>query len=684
MKFPPLPANEDERLCRLTTLGVLDTGAEPVLDSFTDLASSVCGMPVALISLVDEERQWMKAAVGLPQGFQTSRTISFCGHAITSGEALFEIADAQADERFHDNPLVTGPLKVRHYAGAPLEMPTGERIGTLCVIGPQPGRLDETQRTLLVKLAASVVQVLMLREARQDLDARLRTERELRESEASFRALTNTIPQMVWSTAPDGQVSFVNERWFDFTGLTPQDAEATDWSRQVHPDDMPLAVRDWRACLASGEIFEAEYRLRHHTGTWRWVLARALPVHGEGGRLLRWLGTLTDIDDQKRAREELELANRRKDEFLAMLAHELRNPLAPLSTAAQVLRMAPGDAGRVLKAGELIARQVTHMTALVDDLLDVSRVTRGLVDIKRELLDLQQVVQESLEQTRPQLEARGHQLELSLPPAPVFVLGDPVRMLQVVSNLLNNAAKYTPEGGRIGLALAARGDKALLTVHDNGSGIDPQLLPQLFDLFTQAKRTPDRSQGGLGLGLALARSLARLHGGDITVHSEGPGSGSTFTVSLPLAQAPVMPVPSPAPEPLASSGRSLDIMVVDDNADAAEMLATWLSMQGHRAHVETGSTGALEAAQRSPAEVYILDIGLPEMDGYELARRLRASPRTRRATLVALTGYGQPLDMRQSREAGFDYHFVKPMSTARMATLLAQIAPSAAGSRAKA
>ncbi len=675
MQRPPALENEAQRLARLRELGVLDTEAEAVLDSFTELASAITGMPIALISLVDEDRQWFKSAVGFPQGGQTPRELSFCGHAIAADEEVFEVEDASRDPRFADNPFVEGMPHVAHYAGAPLVMPGGERIGTICVVDDRPGRLDERTRHLLSQLARSIVRVLLLRESERNLGARLKAESALRESEAKFRTMTEAMPQMVWSSRADGHHDFFNHNWYAFTGTVPGECDGDLWEGLVHPDDLPELLAHWRHCLATGEPYESACRLRHHDGEYRWVLGRACPVRDDGGHVIRWMGTCTDIHEQKRIQEELQESNQRKDEFLAMLAHELRNPLAPVSTAVQLLRLSADDPERVRRTSELIGRQVLHMSELVDDLLDVSRVTRGLVRIEHDTVNLQQVVNDALEQVRPQVEARAHAVHLQLPGVPVHVSGDRVRLVQVLANLLGNAAKYTPEGGRIEVELRAQAGQAQVSVKDNGSGIDPGLLPHVFDLFTQAKRTPDRAQGGLGVGLALVRSLVELHGGTVRAESAGKGQGSTFTVSLPLVEA-LQPAPAPVPPPPVAGHAGLKVMVVDDNADAAELLGLWLETQGYRVTVKTDARDALATARVDPADVYVLDIGLPEMDGNELARRLRADPRTRKATLIALTGYGQAQDILRSRESGFDHHFVKPADPTRLAVVIESLAPA--------
>lgn len=673
MKRPPVLKNEAQRLTRLRQLGVLDTEAEAVLDSFTELAAAITGMPIALITLIDDQRQWFKSAVGLAQGSQTPRELAFCAHAIAAGEDVFEVEDAALDPRFADNPLVEGAPHLAHYAGVPLVMPGGERIGTLCVIDSKPGLLDTHARQLLLRLARSVVRVLLLREREVNLGTRLKAESTLRDTEARFRAMTEATPQMVWSSRPDGYRDFFNTQWYEFTGAQPGSCDGQRWEALVHPDDLMQLLARWNHSLATGDAYECEFKLRHHAGEFRWLLGRARPVRDDAGRIIRWMGSCTDIHDQKRIQQELLDANHRKDEFLAMLAHELRNPLAPVSTAVQLLKMIADDPQRVRRTSELIGRQVLHMSQLVDDLLDVSRVTRGLVKIEQDTVNLQQVVQGALEQVRPQIAARDHQVNLQLPALPVHVRGDRVRLVQVLANLLNNAAKYTPDQGHIAVSLQAQGAFAVLSVQDDGAGIDPELLPHVFDLFTQAKRTPDRSQGGLGVGLALVKSLVELHGGTVQAESLGKGRGSIFTVRLPLVQV-MEPAPGEMPPPKAAEGHGLRVMVVDDNADAAELLGQWLSAQGHQVTVKTDARDALATARVDPAQVYVLDIGLPEMDGNELARRLRADPRTRKATLIALTGYGHTQDILQSRQSGFDHHFVKPADPQRLALVIASLA----------
>ena len=508
----------------------------------------------------------------------------------------------------------------------------------------------------------------------RDVTERKRFEEELRDSEQRFRTITNAMPQMVWTALPDGTIDYHNEQFYDFVGLAPGTGEGRAWAETLlHPDDRATGQATWMRSVASGTPYEMTYRLRHRSGEYRWILARALPLHNEAGAVIKWLGTDTDIHEKKLAEEALQEANHRKDEFLAMLAHELRNPLAPISAAAQVLRLAPGQPDRVRQYSEVISRQVNHMTTLVNDLLDVSRVTRGMVQLEMAEVDVKAVVTQAAEQVHPLIEAGRHALVVQLGPARACVLGDRARLIQVTANLLANAAKYTPAGGRIAVAVTPVDGKVRVEVTDNGSGIDAALLPQVFDLFVQGKRTPDRAQGGLGLGLALVKNIVAMHGGQVAARSEGPGRGSSFTVELPmLAQAAPVETARPEAAPAMPGRARRRILLVDDNVDAAQTLAALLDAAGHVVRTVNDPRAALAAAAAQQPDAFILDIGMPDIDGHALARQLRAQPALSGATYIALTGYGQASDRSSSREAGFDHHLVKPVEAEQLLALLEQ------------
>jgi signal transduction histidine kinase/ActR/RegA family two-component response regulator len=398
------------------------------------------------------------------------------------------------------------------------------------------------------------------------------------------------------------------------------------------------------------------------------MLARALDEMAE---VLQRKDTDRDLAEQK-----LRSADQRKDQFLAMLAHELRNPLAPISAAAQMIKLTnTSDDARLRQASEIIIRQVTHMASLVDDLIDVARVTRGLVTTDKKPQDIKLIVADAVEQVRPLIRARRHHLVVDTGGQNAFVLGDHKRLVQIVANVLHNAAKYTPEGGSIVLRLKIESEQIVITISDNGVGISADLLPYVFDLFTQAERTADRSQGGLGIGLALVKSIVELHGGSVTASSRGPGTGSVFVIRLPMlthqVQAAELKVlETPRVKPAAST---LRILIVDDNVDAAKILAMFLEADGHQVMVEHTSRRALERARLEVPDVCLLDIGLPDFDGYELARRIRKQPETARTLLIAVTGYDRKQDL-SARAAVFDHYFVKPIDTAKLTALLAEFA----------
>ncbi len=446
---------------------------------------------------------------------------------------------------------------------------------------------------------------------------------------------------------------------------------------RIHNEDFDAHVEAINRAISNCEsVDQITRRIRPDIGTTIWIRMKGGIVTDANGRSAGLRGILIDVSEQVVREQTLADASNRKDEFLAMLAHELRNPLAPIATAAQLLSLSSTDPKRVRSSSEIIARQVRHMTRLIDDLLDVSRVTRGLVELEVEPVAIKDIVNNAIEQARPLIETRMHELSLHVDSNPAVVMGDRIRLCQVVVNLLNNAAKYTPQGGKIGLDIAVDDGKVQIVVSDNGIGIDKTLLPQVFELFTQATRTPDRSQGGLGLGLALVQSLVKMHNGDVGAFSEGSGKGSRFSVTLPVLASSLKDGREQAEEPRVSprtNAERLSVMVVDDNVDAADMLADILRIDGHTVRVEYSSTAVLARTNNIPIDLYILDIGLPDLDGYELVRRLRAVPSNSHSVFVALTGYSQAHDKVLSRSAGFDHHMIKPVDLLHLDAVMRSI-----------
>jgi signal transduction histidine kinase len=394
------------------------------------------------------------------------------------------------------------------------------------------------------------------------------------------------------------------------------------------------------------------------------------------GRSLRYAVERGRIEGELRRRaEQLAEMDRRKDEFLATLAHELRNPLAPIRNSLRILRMPGGSGAAHERVHEMMERQVSHLVRLVDDLMEVSRITRGKIDLRKERLEAASVLGNAIEISRPHIEAAGHRLTVNIPSEPMMLEADPVRLAQAVANLLNNAAKYTEAGGQIWLTARREGDEAAVFVRDNGLGIPAEMLPRVFDMFTQVDRTLRRSQGGLGIGLALARTLVEMHGGRVEVRSDGPGRGSEFTIRLPLASRDPLPPEEATPAPReprepASAITPRRVLVVDDNHDAADSLGILLKFLGADVHIVYDGQSALEAIRSYRPAVVLLDIGMPGVDGHEVARQVRQEKTFKDVSLVALTGWGQEEDRRRSKAAGFDHHLVKPVAPDVLLALL--------------
>jgi two-component system CheB/CheR fusion protein len=496
----------------------------------------------------------------------------------------------------------------------------------------------------------------------------------LRLSDERFRHLTEAIPSIVWTAAPDGTITYANEKWFEFCGQ-PKVKPGQPWPEfESHPEDRERCAQEWARSIREGTKFQFEVRHRGRDGEYRWFVTRAVPWKNQAGAVIGWFGITTDIHEQKAIEERLHEADRRKDEFLATLAHELRNPLAPLRNSLEVMRRATEQGLPTDSPRSIMERQLTHMVRLVDDLLDLSRITRGRIELRLERLDLTSAVNDAVETCRPQIEHRAHRLSVVMPPEPLFVEGDRVRLAQVFTNLLSNAAKYSPPGNEIRVRAGQEDGQAVVRVWDSGIGIPPDLLPHVFDMFSQAVRSHELTQGGLGIGLSLVRGLVEQHQGTVEATSDGPGQGSEFVVRLPLT-----PATTPSPEAKRTDGAAPPvprrILVADDNKDAADSLTTMLSLMGHEACAAYDGLGAVETAATFRPDVIVLDVGMPRVDGYEAARRIRKEPWSNGVVLVALTGWGQEEDRARAKNAGFDHHLTKPASVDAIVRLITK-APS--------
>ncbi|HEX9918559.1 MAG TPA: ATP-binding protein [Pyrinomonadaceae bacterium] len=557
-----VPCNEAERIAVLHEYAILDTDPEECFDDIARLAAYICGTPIALVSLVDRKRLWFKATVGFPAR-ELPRESTFCTQAILQPEA-FIIKDAAADKRFAKNPYVVSPPHVRFYAAVPLVTRDGHALGVLCVIDHVPRTLDDEQHEALQVLARQTMTQIELRRnsnALTELNRRLdcemaerrRAEREREEMLASeqearaaseaneqrYRFLAESIPQQVWTAQPDGALDYVNQQTIEYFSRPDSELTGANWQQVIHPDDLDACLERWRRSLATGEVYEVEFRLRRGSdGDYRWHLGRALPMRDASGRIIRWFGTNTDIDDQKRLHRLAEEANRAKDTFLATVSHELRTPLTSMMGWAELLKLGMLDEKRQRHAIEVIESSARSQAQLIGDLLDISRIISGKLRLDVQPIELAPVIAAATDVVHPAAEAKSIQLVSRIGRGVGMVSGDPDRMQQVVWNLLSNAVKFTPAGGRVEVSLRRAGAQAEIVVTDDGAGINPEFLPHVFEHFRQADSTSTRKHGGLGLGLAIVRRLIELHGGTVAAESEGEGRGATFRINLPLLRRP--------------------------------------------------------------------------------------------------------------------------------------------------
>jgi PAS domain S-box-containing protein len=619
---------------------------------------------------------WHRSSVQIPRFAATCRQCTFQPGVGLPGRVWRSAGAAWIPDVVKDDNFPRGPVAAAeglHGAfGFPILLKE-EVLGVLEFFSAQIRQPDDDLLRMMTAIGSQIGQFI----------ERERAEEALRESEHRFRLMADTIPSVIWTAATDGRILYANERWFAYCGLTPE--ENDQWAERVlHPDDYQRCVETWTAALQLGAEYEIEVRNRRHDGVYRWFVTRAVPFRDSSGRIVQWFGTTTDIDDRKRAEQEnasllatLKEADLRKDEFLAMLAHELRNPLAPIRNAAHIFRANAPLAPELRWAAAVMDRQVRQMTRLVDDLLDVSRISRGKIELRKQLIDLAAVVDSAVEASRPLIEKWGHELAVSIPSEPILLEADMTRLAQVLSNLLNNAAKYTDQGGRIRLTAERQSRHVLIRVKDTGIGIPPDMLSSIFDTFTQVDRSLERSEGGLGIGLTLVQRLVEMHGGSVEARSDGPGTGSEFLVHLPIAEnvdgQRTQGAPGGEQEAMAPAARR--ILIVDDNADAADSLGVLLRMMGNEVYTAHDGLEAVGAAAAFQPDVALLDIGLPKLNGYEVARRIREQNGGSDMVLIALTGWGQEEDRRRSRAAGFNHHMTKPVEFGALQRLLAESNP---------
>jgi len=519
----------------------------------------------------------------------------------------------------------------------------------------------------------------------RDITDRKRAQQALTESEGQLRILADAVPQLVWMAEPDGHIFWYNQRWYDYTGTSPEQMEGWGWQSVHDPEVLPKVVERWRASIETGEPFEMEFPLKGADGAFRWFLTRVNPLRDSHGSIVRWFGTNTDVDGQRRTAEELREANRLKDEFLATVSHELRTPLTAILGWAHLLRSRQLDEPSATGALETIERNARAQSQLIDDLLDVSRIITGKLRLDVRQVDPASFIESAIEALRPAAEAKNVRIQKVMDTGVVSVAGDPSRLQQVVWNLLSNAIKFTPKGGRVQIRLERINSHIEIAVSDTGAGIKPEFLPHVFERFRQADQQTTRQHGGLGLGLAIVRHLVELHGGTVQAESPGEGQGATFVVNLPIVPVyqkdnlveRVHPaardtLPSyECPERL----EGLKVLVVDDEVDTRELFRVGISQCGAEVVTAGSAQEALEAIEAERPDLLVSDIGMPGEDGYELIRKVRALPAGRGGKIpaIALTAYARTEDRLRALRAGYQMHVSKPVELSELVAVMASL-----------
>jgi signal transduction histidine kinase/CheY-like chemotaxis protein len=666
------------RLAALARTGLLDSPAEPSFDRLARLAANFLGSPVALVSLVDAERQFFKSCIGLPEPWASRREAplshSFCKHVLATREPLV-INDARLHPLVKDNPAIAD-LSVIAYLGIPLAV-DDQVIGSFCVIDGNPRSWTDDEIALLRDLAESVITEIRLRSERDQL---VRQGEELRETRSRLQFALKSARMGTWDWDLVTHVLAASDTCKSNHGLTSDEPFTYDgWAAAVLDIDRPA----WRLAVAEAAAgnsdLNIEYRTRWPDGSVHWVCVQGSCLRDTTGRTVSMSGVSFNVDDRKQAEHDLQMLveqlqehDQQKNDFLATLAHELRNPLAAISNAVMLMSMSEAKEHRDYST-ETIKRQSNHLSRLIDDLLDISRINLGKIELRREIIDATTILDSAAQTVGTLVEGRKHTLDVAIDRGNLWVDADPTRLEQVVVNLLTNAAKYSENGGRIQLSANREDDMIVIRVKDAGIGIAPEKLPEMFRLFNQIDHSSTRSEGGLGIGLAIVKQLVELHEGTITATSEGLGKGSEFTIRLPAATRPASTIP--VPTKAIDVKEKTQVLVVDDNVDTVQGMAILLNLAGHEVLTAHDGPTAIAVARSCRPQVILLDLGLPGMSGYDVARHLREEQACKDALIVAVSGYGQEEDRHRTEAAGFDHHLVKPVSYDELFTLLSPTRP---------
>ncbi len=587
-----------------------------------------------------------------------------CGRALREGRTTI-IEDVETEDSFAPYRQVAAAAGYRGVVSTPLVGRDGVPLGMLSAHFRHPRRPSEQELRRLDLYAHQCA----------DFIEWTRTEQALLQSEERFRSLVSIIADVPWTMDADGAFTQPQPAWEAYTGQSREEYGGFGWVNGLHPDDRERVKALWSTTNQSPAAHNFDGRLWHgRSERWRYVSARATSLLNPDRTVREWVGAYTDIDDQKQAMEQLTATARDKDEFLAMLGHELRNPLASITVAAHVLGMVKSEDSTIIQAQEMIERQADHLARLVDDLLDVSRVQQGKVTLRKEPVDLEKAISRAVDACEHLITGQGHTINLDLQRIPpLHVEADPTRVDQVLVNLISNASKYTPPNGAIHIKASQENGMAVIRVRDSGIGIEPAMLRRIFDAFTQVEHSLERSQGGLGLGLKLVKGLVEMHGGSVEARSEGMNRGSELIVRLPLLEKAVSrSVAEDAPD-VRRTASAKRILVVDDRPDARDAMKMFLKLSGHSVEVAEDGLRAVEIALQTHPEVAFVDIGLPKLSGYEVAKQIRQGPRGDRIVLIAVSGYGQAEDKRKALDAGFDAHLTKPINPDAISEILNEL-----------
>ena len=646
------------------------------------------GAMLVSVLLAQDGRLRHGAAPSLPQayvaaidGMATGPNAGSCGTAAHFNQEVVA-SDIATDPLWQDYKDLALSHGLRSCWSQPIRSPRGAVLGTLACYRREvhvPTAKEKEAVALLVNTAALIL------DHRRVLEERQTTQEALRQSEERYRLSIEASGNIgTWAVDPETNITVMDAGLAELFGIDPaaahEGAQMSHFTERIHAEDRPLVLEAVAHAIETAGRYEIDHRIVHPSGKVVWVAAKGKMFTDKKTGTKRFAGVAVDITERKQTHEDLRRlaarlseADHRKTEFLATLAHELRNPLAPIQNGLEVLRLAGNNPETAAKVRGMMQRQVSHMVHLVEDLLDVARINSGKVELRKEKVELKSIVTHAVESNLAAMEAAHHVLDLRITDESLVVDADPVRLVQVLGNLLTNAAKYTPEYGRIELSVRRDEQHAVIAVTDNGIGIALHAMPSLFDMFTQVPSGAARSQGGLGIGLSLVQRLVAMHGGTVTAASPGEGQGSTFTVRLPVVDQPQVNA-RPSQNQVAPIGKiasRLKVLVADDNIDAAESLAALLALCGHETTVAHDGHAALRWVVEGRPDVAFLDIGMPGLTGYEVARMVRQTSGVDQTVLVALTGWGADHDQDQARQAGFNHHLTKPADIAAIDALLA-------------